>query len=412
MAVNALQHSKPQQTRTERKNMQTIDMQTIRHNPPRRKFDGRVAPMRRGLVLIALALACLALSPLARAAVVGPPQDANTADGFNALRSNTTGDNNTAMGAFAMQFNTEGFFDTAIGGFALNSNTTGVANTAVGVHALINNIDGSENVAVGLNALRDNTTGDDNTAVGRAALRSNNGSENVAFGAAALFSATGDHNTAIGDGAADEITSGSGNVCVGGETGTGITVGNNIIAIGEFVSGVSSAFGEVDNSCYIGNIFGQSADPATITTVGIDADGKLGTVVSSRRFKKEIKPMDQISEAVLALKPVTFHYKIDKKGTPQFGLVAEEVAEINPDLVVRDKNGEILTVRYEAVNAMLLNEFLKEHKKVQNLEATVAQQQKGMEVLTAQLKEQAAQIQKVNAQLEMSKPTPQVVNNP
>jgi len=388
-------------------------MQTIRHNPSRRKFDGRVAPMRRGLVLIALALASLALSPLARAAVVGPPQDANTADGFDALRSNTTGDNNTAVGAFAMQFNTEGFFNTAIGGFALNSNTTGVANTAVGVHALINNINGNENVAVGLNALRDNTTGDDNTAVGRAALRSNiDGIENVAFGAAALFSATGDHNTAIGDGAGDEITSGSGNVCVGGETGTGITVGNNIIAIGESVSGVSSAFGEVDNSCYIGNIFGQPADPATITTVGVDADGKLGTVVSSRRFKKEIKPMDQISEAILALKPVTFHYKIDKKGTPQFGLVAEEVAEINPDLVVHDKNGEILTVRYEAVNAMLLNEFLKEHKKVRNLEAAVAQQQKGMEVLTAQLKEQAAQIQKVNAQLEMSKPAPQVVNNP
>ncbi len=359
-----------------------------------------------------LALACLALSPLARAAVVGPPRNANTADGFDALRSLTTGDTDTAVGAFAMQFNTEGFFNTAIGGLALNYNTTGNANTAVGVHALINNIDGSENVAVGLNALRDNTTGDDNTAVGRAALRSNNGSENVAFGAAALFSATVDHNTAVGYGAADEITSGSGNVCVGRETGTGITVGNNVIAIGEFVSGVSSAFGEVDNSCYIGNIFGQSADPATITTVGIDADGKLGTVVSSRRFKKEIKPMDQISEAILALKPVTFHYKIDKKGTPQFGLVAEEVADINPDLVVRDKNGEILTVRYEAVNAMLLNEFLKEHKKVQNLEATVAQQQKGMEVLTAQLKEQAAQIQKVNAQLEMSKPTPQVVNNP
>ena len=387
-------------------------MQTTRHNPPRRKFDGRVAPLRRSLVLIALALACLALSPLARAAVVGPPRNANTADGFDALRSLTTGDTDTAVGAFAMRFNTEGFFNTAIGGLALNYNTTGNANTAVGVHALINNIDGSENVAVGLNALRDNTTGDDNTAVGRAALRSNNGSENVAFGAAALFSATGDHNTAVGYGAADEITSGSGNVCVGRETGTGITVGNNVIAIGEFVSGVSSAFGEVDNSCYIGNIFGQSADPATITTVGIDADGKLGTVVSSRRFKKEIKPMDQISEAILALKPVTFHYKIDKKGTPQFGLVAEEVADINPDLVVRDKNGEILTVRYEAVNAMLLNEFLKEHKKVQNLEATVAQQQKGMEVLTAQLKEQAAQIQKVNAQLEMSKPTPQVVNNP
>ncbi len=128
--------------------------------------------MRRGLVLIALALACLALSPLARAAVVGPPRNANTADGFDALRSLTTGDTDTAVGAFVMQFNTEGFFNTAIGGLALNYNTTGNANTAVGVHALINNIDGSENVAVGLNALRDNTTGDDNTAVGRAALRS------------------------------------------------------------------------------------------------------------------------------------------------------------------------------------------------------------------------------------------------
>ena len=135
--------------------------------------------------------------------------------------------------------------------------------------------------------------------------------------------------------------------------------------------------------------------------------------------------MDQTSEAILALKPVTFHYKSDSSNTPQFGLIAEEVAKVNPDLVVRDENGEVYTVRYDAVNAMLLNEFLKEHRKVEEqqskiqkqqgtiseLKATVAQQQKGMEVLAAQLKEQAAQIQKVSAELETSKPAAQVVNN-
>lgn len=127
------------------------------------------------------------------------------------------------------------------------------------------------------------------------------------------------------------------------------------------------------------------------------------------QLKDEIKPMEQASEAILALKPVTFHYKSDSTATPQFGLIAEEAPEVNPGLVVRDENGEIYTVRYDAVNAMLLNEFLKEHQKVQELEATVAQQQKGMEVLTAQLKEQAAQIQKVSAQVEMSKPAAKTV---
>ena len=177
---------------------------------------------------------------------------------------------------------------------------------------------------------------------------------------------------------------------------------------------------------------GQRRAPDAIPVL-IDRAGQLGTTSSSRRFKNEIKPMDQTSEAILALKPVTFHYKSDASGTPQFGLIAEEVAEVNPDLVVRDEKGEIYTVRYDAVNAMLLNEFLKEHKafveeqrKVQKQEAaisqlkstvaeqnaTIAQQQKGMEAVTARLNEQAAQIQRVSAQLEASKPAPQVVNNP
>ena len=147
----------------------------------------------------------------------------------------------------------------------------------------------------------------------------------------------------------------------------------------------------------------------------MDNDGKLGVFLSARRFKTDIADMSAASEALLALRPVTFHYKpeLDKTGIPQFGLVAEEVAKVNPDLVTHDARGDISTVRYEAVNVMLLNEFLKEHKKVQALEATVAQQQKGMETLSAQLKEQAAQIQKVSAQLEASKPAPRVaLNNP
>jgi uncharacterized coiled-coil protein SlyX len=188
---------------------------------------------------------------------------------------------------------------------------------------------------------------------------------------------------------------------------------------------------KVTQKTFIDGIFGASIDPATAIAVGIDASGKLGTVLSSRRFKHDIKPMAEASEAILALKPVTFHYKNDAKGTPQFGLIAEEVAQINPDLAVHDKNGEILSVHYDQINAMLLNEFLKEHRTVQELkskaaqqdatftdlrcamakqEATITQQQKGMEVLTAQLKEQAAQIQKVSAQISVSKPAPQVVS--
>jgi uncharacterized coiled-coil protein SlyX len=157
----------------------------------------------------------------------------------------------------------------------------------------------------------------------------------------------------------------------------------------------------------------------------IDSAGQLGTASSSRRFKKEIKLMDQTSEAILALKPVTFHYKSDSTGTAQFGLIAEEVAKVNPDLVVRDEKGEIYTVRYDAVNAMLLNEFLKEHREVQEQKATItqlnsrlakqeaviAQQQKGMEAVTARLDEQASQIQKVSAELELNKPAPRTVLN-
>ena len=199
------------------------------------------------------------------------------------------------------------------------------------------------------------------------------------------------------------MTTGSDNIALGFGAGDNVTTASDVICIGAGGANVS-------NSCYIGQIFGTTSSGGI--GVFINSDGKLGTTTSSRRFKEEIQPMDKTSEAILALKPVTFHYKSDNTSTPQFGLIAEEVADINPDLVVRDEKGEIYTVRYDAVNAMLLNEFLKEHREIADLKSTVAEQRKGMETMAVQLKEQAAQIQKVSAQLEASKPATQVVNNP
>jgi len=184
-----------------------------------------------------------------------------------------------------------------------------------------------------------------------------------------------------------------------------------VICIGRAVDGLN-----VSGTCFIGNIRGVTTQNANALPVVIDRAGQLGTISSSQRFKRDIKPINKTSEAILSLNPVTFHYKSDNTGTPQFGLIAEEVAKVNPDLVVRDEKGDIYTVRYDAVNAMLLNEFLKEHRKVEEQEATIAQLKRDFGVtvaqLTARLDEQAAQIQKVSVQLEASKPAPQVVNNP
>jgi hypothetical protein len=161
----------------------------------------------------------------------------------------------------------------------------------------------------------------------------------------------------------------------------------------------------VSNTCFIGRIRGVTTQNANAIPVLVDSAGQLGTLSSSRRLKTEIKPMDNASATILALNPVTFHYKSDKTSMPQFGLIAEDVAEVNPDLVVYEDHGQPLSVRYEAVNAMLLNEFLKEHRKNEEQEATIARLEKQLETVTATL-------QKVSAQLEASKPAPQMVNNP
>jgi hypothetical protein len=404
--------------------------------------------------------------------------DRNTADGFQALVKNTTASSNTATGWRALFQNTNGELNTATGDSALYSNTSGFGNTATGVQALFSNITGMQNTATGVSALElnirgerntangyqalvSNTTGTENVATGAFALANNNGNDNTAVGFSALsqnargtsntaigngalflnatgnfntaggnnaltFNRTGSENTAIGDLALANNTTGNGNTAIGSgalennatggfntalgvEAGRGIATASNVICIGN--NGA-----EVSNSCFIGNIRGVTTQNADAIPVLIDSFGQLGTASSSRRFKKEIKPMDKASEAILALKPVKFHYKSDKTDTPQFGLIAEEVAAVNPDLVVCDKNGEIYTVRYDSVNAMLLNEFLKEHRKVQEQEATITELKKDFRAtvsqLTTRLDEQAAQIQKVSAQLEANKPAPQVVNNP
>jgi hypothetical protein len=332
----------------------------------------------------------------------------NTADGFQALYSNTIGSVNTATGVGALSSNSEGSGNSAFGSNALALNTTGGGNTAAGYSALYSNTSGDGNTATGLNALFFNTTGFANTANGVQALyRNTTGESNTATGDVALsLNTTGSHNTANGDLALFYNTTGSYNTALGELAGNSVTTASNVICIGWMVAGA-----DVSNTCFIGNIRGVTTQVNDAVPVVIDSTGQLGTVSSSRKFKKHIKSMDKSSEAILALRPVTFHYKSDKTNRPEFGLVAEEVAEVDRGLVVRDKNGEIYTVRYDAVNAMLLNEFLKAHRKVEEQEKTIAELKSGMTALAATVKEQAAQIQKVSAQIDMNKPAPKVVLN-
>jgi hypothetical protein len=420
------------------------------------------SPSWLALLLIPLVLVCIGLSPNAQAVV--PPPDGgypgfttaegnsalqnlttgvgNTATGWRSLFANTTGnlntaigagtlllntgDNNTATGALALLSNTAGFYNTADGAFALFSNTTGSGNTGSGYQALYSNQTGANNAAFGYTSLYSNTasfntafgsqtlvynrTGDLNTATGYQALVFNTtGSSNTGFGYQALFSnQTGGSNVAFGQGALYHNT-GNFNVALGHLAGYSITTGHDNIDIGN--DGDSSDSGTIrigssfQTAIYLAGIAGQTVGVGGTACV-VDNDGKLGVFLSARRFKTDIADMGPASEALLALRPVTFHYKpeLDKTGIPQFGLIAEEVAKVNPDLVTHDAKGELSTVRYEAVNAMLLNEFLKAHQTVEELKATVAKQQKQIEVLTAGL-------QKVSAQLEASKPATQVAEN-
>ena len=394
------------------------------------------------VLLVAVVLGCFGLSPSAHALVPAPDgcyPGFTTAEGCAALNSLTTGAGNTGVGWRSLFLNTTGSFNTALGTGALVLNN-GDSNTATGAAALLLNTTGHDNTAAGVNALASNTTGPTNTAMGVGALSSNtfgggstavgyhalasqtgrggstaigstalasqtDGEANTATGAAALESTTGSGNTANGFTALRDST-GNDNTALGAGAGGNVTTASNVICIGAGVFGAN-----VDNSCYIGNIFGSTS--ANGVGVLVNSNGRLGTMTSSARYKNEIKPMAKASEALFSLTPVTFRYKkeIDSAGIQQLGLIAEDVEKVNPDLIVRDKEGKPYSVRYDQVNAMLLNEFLKEHKafveeqrKVQEQGASIARLEQQIEALTVGL-------QKVSAQLELSKPTPQTVLN-
>ncbi|MEO7724188.1 MAG: tail fiber domain-containing protein [Chthoniobacterales bacterium] len=368
----------------------------------------------RHIVVALLATACFSNSPKTEAVTPAPDggyANNNTAEGTDALFNLSTGANNTALGYSALHNNTNGDYNTAVGSNSMANNISGGANTAHGYNALGENTIGLANTALGKDALALNTTGSVNTASGDVTLASNTiGSANTGSGVNALFQNTsGNNNTASGFAALMNNTTGSNNIALGYQAGLNQTTGDNNIAIGN--TGVATEAGKirigtrgVQNTTYVAGIFGSTVSSGA--PVSIDSKGHLGTVTSSSRFKHDIQPMGHSSNSILALQPVTYRYKeeLDPEHVPQFGLVAEEVAKVNPDLVVRDEQGRPYTVRYEAVNAMLLNEFLKEHRKVAILEETVAQ-------LKSAFEKQAAQIKQVSAQLQTERPAARVVSS-
>jgi hypothetical protein len=336
----------------------------------------------------------------------------NTAVGFEALYGTTTGSNNTGLGDHVLHNNTTGGANTGVGFDALYQNTTGTYCVAVGVDAMVANTTGGGSVGVGYTALSSNTTGYDNVAVGFGAMAfSTSGGYNTALGRSVMaFNTTGSENTAIGDAAMNQ-SSGSSNIAIGPSAGLNLAGSNNIV-IGQY-GGQNLTKGS--NNIEIGHE-GAKKDDALIrigtpgtqkqtfvagisgstvadgVAVMVNNKGQLGVATSSVRFKDDIQPMKDASDVLLSLQPVTFRYKkeLDSLGTPQFGLVAEQVAKVDPDLVARDDSGKPYTVRYEAVNAMLLNEFLKEHRKVEALEEKVA-------LLAATVEKQSTLIEKGSA---------------
>jgi len=400
---------------------------------PQKLLINRLNPsslLRRGWVVILLALGSFALCQQVRSATDTPkPSDdgvpiSNTADGQLALASITTGIYNTAFGFYSVLSLTDASFDTGVGAATLLLDNGGT-NTAVGAGALFSNKIASDNNAFGAFALFNNDssgngTANFNNAHGRNALLNNaDGDENDAFGDDAMEqNTTGSQNTAMGDDALDGNTIGNGNTAMGKEAGNSIIDGNDNVVLGHNAgigivhasrnvaigSGVSGPFADFDDTCFIGSIFGEIvSDPSSQTAVFVDQFNVVGIFNSSRSYKHDIQPMDNASETLYRLKPVTFKFNSDWKGTTQYGLIAEDVAKVDPQLVSR-KGSDIVTVHYEQINAMLLNEFLKEHKKTEKLEATVAS-------LIATVNEQAAQIQKVSAQLEASRSAPQVADS-
>jgi hypothetical protein len=365
--------------------------------------------------------------------------DENTADGVSALLNNTTGQANTANGVQALYANTTGSDNTATGNNALEFNSSGYENTATGFQALDLNGTGSDNAANGVSALYFNSTGGSNTANGAYALYSNtNGIGNVADGFQAHYSnKSGRYNTALGFQALYGDTAGEGNTAVGSFTlsiasgdfniaigdgaGEAITTGNDNIDIGNLGNAGDSRVIRIGDSVgqsatYIAGISGVTISPSG-AAVFVNTNGQLGTVNSSLRFKQDIRDMGNQSDVLLALHPVAFRYKpdLDPQGLPQFGLIAEEVEKVAPELVLRDAQGEVYTVRYEQINAMLLNEFQKEHRQIQTLgeqkDAQIAELRQQNNALEKRLAQMEKRLQQVSDQIEQSKAPPLQTSN-
>lgn len=403
---------------------------------PQIKTSNGSSSSRLRFILAGLTLACSALLTTAQAVTPAPDggyPGGNTAEGQNALLSLTIGTFNTAVGFLSLKSDIAGQFNTAIGAGALFANVGdpsvfhGILNTAIGAGALLSNNSGERNTAIGAFALFHNTTGSADTAHGDVALFNNTtGGANTAIGDGALNeNVIGNFNTALGTDAL-LLSAGNSNTAVGSGAGQNIINANNVICIGQGVLGQ-----DVNNSCYIGSIWNQ---PGGSQAVYVNSDGKLGALVSSRRFKDNIQSMDKLSNALFSLHPVSFRYKkeIDPDGRPQFGLVAEEVDKVNRDLVLHDKEGKPYSVRYDQVNAMLLNEFLKDHKRIREqnckleneesriqqqevtiaeLSRVIAKQEKTMKALAAHVGEQDSTIQRVTTQIETTETRRQVALN-
>ena len=348
----------------------------------------------------------------------------NTAFGSNSLASDTTGANNTATGTFSLEFNSTGSNNTATGTFVLFENTEGSNNTATGYETLLSNTTGSNNTATGYQALFKNTD-DDNTADGMQALQQNTtcfnnaasgsnsmrgnvgGYGNVANGAYSLFANTsGFRNTALGAAALYSNTTGNYNIAVGYFAGKFLGTGSNNIDIGS--NGAAADANTIrigdqatQTATYIAGIGGSAVIGADVV---VDGTGRLGVIASSARYKKDVKDMGKTSEGLMKLRPVTFRYKDDERGTKQYGLVAEEVERVYPELVVYDANGKVESVRYSMLTSMLLNELqkqaakaLSQEREVQPQAQTIKQQVEQIAKLSAQFASAQLQIAELNA---------------
>jgi Chaperone of endosialidase len=308
--------------------------------------------------------------------------NANTAIGDNTLGSNTSGNDNTAVGAGALFFNTSGIDNTAVGLSALITNTTGINNTATGMFALEENTTGGANTAIGVNALVDNTEGVGNSATGLDALANNT---------------TGGANTADGDNALNANTTGSSNIAIGALAGGNLTTGDNNIDI--FDPGMAGESNTIrigtqgtQTATFIAGIFGTPKIKKACQVV-VEKTGQVGCAKSSARYKRDIRNMGDASDKLMKLRPVTFHYRGDSDGIQQYGLIAEEVEKVYPELVIDGDDGRPETVEYQVLPAMLLNELQKEHRDSERKSAQIA-------ALSAQIAEMRASMRRQNVAFE------------